>query len=104
MQTKYPFEAIVEKEASNEAPLAPIFESDGRTPNSSRNGSQSTSRSESSSEEIPLLNVRALREIYEASVFALLVTDPTTYEDAATRKEWREAMQEEIAAIERNQT
>jgi Reverse transcriptase (RNA-dependent DNA polymerase)/gag-polypeptide of LTR copia-type/Integrase core domain/GAG-pre-integrase domain/Domain of unknown function (DUF4219)/Zinc knuckle len=46
---------------------------------------------------------RALADLYQAT-HAMLVADPTCFEEAANKEEWNKAMQEEIAAIERNNT
>ncbi|KAJ4754257.1 polyprotein [Rhynchospora pubera] len=46
---------------------------------------------------------RSIHELYEATQI-LYVADPTTYEEASEKKEWCQAMQEELAAIERNNT
>ena len=45
-----------------------------------------------------------MREIYESCSFALAVGDPSKYKKVVTKVEWREVMQEELAAIEKNQT
>ncbi|KAJ4772132.1 polyprotein [Rhynchospora pubera] len=46
---------------------------------------------------------RSIHELYEATQI-LYVADPTTYEEASEKKEWCQAMQEELAAIEKNNT
>ncbi|XP_039132365.1 uncharacterized mitochondrial protein AtMg00820-like [Dioscorea cayenensis subsp. rotundata] len=48
--------------------------------------------------------VRSLKDIYERCTFSLNVTDPSTYEKAVKTEVWREAMREELDAIERNNT
>lgn len=45
-----------------------------------------------------------LREIYESCTLALYVSEPCSYEEAAERSEWRLAMEEEMSAIEKNET
>ena len=55
-------------------------------------------------EETSPLKVKSLREIYESCDFVLIVQDPVTYEEAATKQEWQEAMPEEYAAIQKNNT
>jgi hypothetical protein len=53
--------------------------------------------------DTPVRKVRTVQELYETTQ-VLFVADPTTYEEAAEKEEWRQAMQEELAAIEKNQT
>ncbi|CAH9060191.1 unnamed protein product [Cuscuta europaea] len=62
-----------------------------------------TQDSDSSSSELPR-KVRSLIDIYDSCSFALVVTEPSNYEEAATHTEWTQAMEEEIKAIEKNQT
>lgn len=57
--------------------------------------------SDSSVDTLPTQKVRTLREIYEGCSFALVVTDPSTYEETIKYSEWREAMNDEIKAIDR---
>lgn len=45
-----------------------------------------------------------MREIYENCSFALYVAEPTCFKEAAEIEEWRNAMKEELQAIEQNQT
>ncbi|CAL5340443.1 unnamed protein product [Camellia sinensis] len=59
---------------------------------------------EESSDETPPRKFRSLRDIYESCQFALTVSDPMTYGEAATKEEWQRAMVEELAAIEKNRT
>ncbi|CAL5345664.1 unnamed protein product [Camellia sinensis] len=59
---------------------------------------------EESSDETPPRKFRSLRDIYESCQFALSVSDPMTYGEAATKEEWQRAMVEELAAIEKNRT
>ncbi|KAD3068312.1 hypothetical protein E3N88_36192 [Mikania micrantha] len=40
----------------------------------------------------------------ETQLFALNISDPNTYSEAATKQEWQQAMREEIAALEKNNT
>jgi Reverse transcriptase (RNA-dependent DNA polymerase)/gag-polypeptide of LTR copia-type/Integrase core domain/GAG-pre-integrase domain/Domain of unknown function (DUF4219)/Zinc knuckle len=47
--------------------------------------------------------VRRLSDLYEATT-AMLVADPTCFEEATGKEVWSRAMSEEIAAIERNKT
>lgn len=57
----------------------------------------------SSTETLPR-KFRSLAEIYESCSLALLAADAICYEDAAEQTEWRNAMLEEIQAIEKNST
>ena len=43
-------------------------------------------------------------DIYETCMFALNITDPVTYEEAAQHSNWQSAMKEELLAIEKNKT
>lgn len=61
--------------------------------------SANSSRSRSSTEDIPPLKIITLRELYETSSFALTVTDCTTYEEDAKKREWLEALKEKMLAI-----
>lgn len=70
--------------------------------------------SSSESSDSPPQKTRSIGEIYDQTRrvleedfmdFALLVeNDPVTFEDAAKEGKWREAMQQDIEAIERNKT
>ena len=59
---------------------------------------------EFSSSETPPRKVRTLKSIYKNCSFALSVAEPTSYEEAAKDEVWRQAMKEELAVIERNNT
>ena len=48
--------------------------------------------------------VRLLKDVYESCSFAMNVSDPVTYEDAAKLKVWPDAMGEELATIKKNDT
>lgn len=72
------------------------------TPRSTTEAS-STSYDSSSTEATPR-KVRSLKNIYETCSFALNISDPITYEEAAKEEVWREAMKDELAAIEKNNT
>lgn len=48
--------------------------------------------------------VRTLRDIYESRTFALIVTDPMTYEEAKNSEKWERAMEEEIKSIQKNRS
>ncbi|KAK8935837.1 hypothetical protein KSP39_PZI013998 [Platanthera zijinensis] len=61
--------------------------------------------SESADESSSAHKVRSLQDIYQNDEFALLTTStPTTFEEAIKKEEWKNAMQEEIAAITKNKT
>ena len=77
--------------------------SSDNTPSSERRGNSSSSLDESS-EETPSRKYRSLSETYESCAFALVVSDPTTYEEAAEAEIWQNATKEEIMAIQRNRT
>lgn len=46
--------------------------------------------------------VKSLIEIYESYSFALFLADPSTFEDANKIEGWKQAMNDKIVAIERN--
>lgn len=46
----------------------------------------------------------SLHDTYQHCDFALFASEPTCFEDAVQKKEWNDAMKEEINAIERNKT
>ena len=50
----------------------------------------------------PILKTKSLSEIYERCNYAVL--EPSSYEEASQYEEWRIAMKEEIAMIEKNRT
>ncbi|GJR61824.1 retrovirus-related pol polyprotein from transposon TNT 1-94, partial [Tanacetum coccineum] len=55
----------------------------------------------------PPLKIRTLDDIYadpHAQPYALYASDPVSYKEAVERQEWKQAMKEEMQAIERNQT
>ena len=58
----------------------------------------------SSLETPPPRGYRSLTELYERCTFALMVADPNRFHDAAGEEKWQNAMNEEIAAIEKNGT
>ena len=84
-----------------------------KLPTMTTSGSPSTSNSRSSPREMQQLEniyrtssqkVRSLREIYESCDFALALLEPSCFEEANQKEEWRTAMNEEMTAIEKNQT
>uniref|UniRef100_A0A2N9EW08 CCHC-type domain-containing protein n=1 Tax=Fagus sylvatica TaxID=28930 RepID=A0A2N9EW08_FAGSY len=60
--------------------------------------------SDSNDAESPPRKVRSLSDIYQSCEFALFSSEPQTFEDAIEENVWANAMDEEIASIERNQT
>ena len=72
-------------------------------PTNSSSTSPNSSSNSDSSDETPPRNFRSLTEIYN-STFALFISDPTTFEEAVKKEEWRKAMKEEIKSIEKNET
>ena len=66
----------------------------------------SSSSSGTADDAVPEMQPRkfkTVQELYETTQ-VLLVADPTTYEEASEKQEWRNAMQEEIQSIEKNRT
>lgn len=47
---------------------------------------------------------RVLQDIYESCTFALMVSNPINFEEVARKEEWCKAMEDEIMAIEKNDT
>lgn len=108
-------EETVDSEAS---PNTPSGDSTPLSPSSPFSVSPATSRSEStttsilSPESTAPLKYRSLNDVYDnietvelADELLLLgVDDPVTYEQAVKDKSWRDTMQTEIAAIEKNDT
>ncbi|KAF2320696.1 hypothetical protein GH714_030132 [Hevea brasiliensis] len=82
---------------------APSSPGDNNATNSTSSDSLASSPSTNSSETSPR-KFRSLREIYESCDFAFLVTDPTSFEEAAEQPTWQIAMTEEMQAIEKNST
>nr|GMD05942.1 Retrovirus-related Pol polyprotein from transposon TNT 1-94 [Ipomoea batatas] len=71
-------------------------------PTSPQPGSNTTFSPESTPESWQ--RFRSLRDIYETTNFALSVTDPIFYDDAAREQVWRDAMIEEMNCIQKNNT
>ncbi|GJR77081.1 retrovirus-related pol polyprotein from transposon TNT 1-94 [Tanacetum coccineum] len=73
-----------------------------------RNNSSSSNASSSSSfSDSPPLKIRTLDDIYadpHAQPYALYASDPVSYKEAVERQEWKQAMKEEMQAIERAPT
>jgi hypothetical protein len=61
------------------------------------------SMEDDSNPEYPVRKFRTLQDLYETTQ-VLFVEDPTTYEEAVKKKEWRQAMEEKIITIEKNNT
>ncbi|GKV25633.1 hypothetical protein SLEP1_g35036 [Rubroshorea leprosula] len=68
-----------------------------RIANSNLNG-----RISDTDDDSPILKTKSLEEIYEQCSFT--VDEPSNYAEASTHEEWRNAMQEELSAIEKNVT
>ncbi|KAJ4751816.1 polyprotein [Rhynchospora pubera] len=51
----------------------------------------------------PPQKTKTMQELYETTQ-VLYVADPTTFEEAADKKEWQQAMKNELVAIEQNKT
>uniref|UniRef100_A0A2N9EI16 Integrase catalytic domain-containing protein n=1 Tax=Fagus sylvatica TaxID=28930 RepID=A0A2N9EI16_FAGSY len=60
--------------------------------------------SDSIDAESPPRKMHSLSDIYQSCEFALFSSEPQTFEDAIKENVWANAMNEEIASIERNQT
>lgn len=77
-------------------------DSDSNSDNSP--GRQHGDMSDSSVDISLIQKVRTLREICVGCSFALTVIDPGTYNEAVKAVEWRNAISDEIKAIEKNRT
>ncbi|GKV48447.1 hypothetical protein SLEP1_g55260 [Rubroshorea leprosula] len=66
-----------------------------KTANSNLNG-----RIADTDDDSPILKTKSLEEIYEQCSF--IVDEPSNYAEASKHEEWRNAMQEELTAIEKN--
>ncbi|KAA0059765.1 integrase [Cucumis melo var. makuwa] len=64
----------------------------------------SSSSNDETSDELPSQRFRPMEDIYNSSQFTLMVSDPVSYDEAASKEEWQQAMKEEMAAIEKNGT
>ncbi|KAJ4817458.1 polyprotein [Rhynchospora pubera] len=51
----------------------------------------------------PPQKTKTMQELYETTQ-VLYVADPTTFEEAADKKEWQQAMKNELVAVEQNKT
>ncbi|KAK1364927.1 hypothetical protein POM88_040488 [Heracleum sosnowskyi] len=90
------------------------IEEEGSTPPTPPSNSPPNSSSSSSSSESPPRKTRSMADLYGATRriledefvdFALYANaDPVAFEDAAKENKWRQAMDQEIDAIERNET
>lgn len=66
---------------------------------------QSHSTPSSDSDETPpRRGYRSLSQLLETCQFALSIHDPNTYEEAVEKKDWQQAMMEELQSIEKNKT
>ncbi|KAA0056488.1 Integrase, catalytic core [Cucumis melo var. makuwa] len=79
VMNKTPFEAWYGKN-----PIAPS------TPQSYH----SPSSNDETSNELPSQMFRSMEDIYNSSQFALMVSDPMCYDEAASKEEWQQAMKE----------
>ena len=70
---------------------------------STSSSAESSSSLSNSPNDTPPQKTRSLSEIY-ATTQAMFVVDPIIFEEAAEKEEWTNAMNEEIAAIQRNKT
>ena len=88
--------------------IEPILEPSSPAHNSPHNpnspSSGSSSSSDASSSDSPPPKFRDLKDIYDSCQFALYVSDPTDYDEAAKNQVWQDAMLKEIEAIEKNLT
>ncbi|KAK9111245.1 hypothetical protein Scep_018764 [Stephania cephalantha] len=84
----------------------PTLSSSTTTPSTSTStpSRNSSTTLEESSDETPPARYRSLTDIYASCQFALTVSDPINYGEAAEKEEWRKAMEEEMKAIEKNET
>lgn len=64
----------------------------------------SRSRIAPTDSDSPPLKVRSLQDIYESTSLALFACEPQKYEEAIKDQVWIQAMNEEIATINKNQT
>ncbi|TYK21566.1 Retrovirus-related Pol polyprotein from transposon TNT 1-94 [Cucumis melo var. makuwa] len=64
----------------------------------------SSSSNDETSDELPSQRFRSMEDIYNSSLFALMVSDPVCYDEAANKEEWQQVMKEEMKAIEKNGT
>lgn len=83
---------------SSPTPISTHGESSSATPSRTISGS-----SDVSSPETPPLRYRNLNDIYD-STLALFASDPVSADVALQDVSWKQAMEEEIMAIEKNET
>lgn len=78
------------------------------TPTTPSSTSSQIENEKSSSAELSTPTIhrkyRSLADIYETCGFALMSSDPATYEEARGHAQWEKAMIEEISAINKNNT
>ncbi|KAA0025703.1 putative gag-pol polyprotein, identical [Cucumis melo var. makuwa] len=87
-------------ESSIETPTSTPPSSTPSTPQSYH----SSSSNDETSDKLPSQRFWSMEDIYNSSQFALMVSDPVSYDEAASKEEWQQAMKEEMAAIENNGT
>ncbi|KAL8112746.1 hypothetical protein AgCh_020161 [Apium graveolens] len=95
-----PVEGEADEQLDTESPVNSISSSPVNSPPSTP-GSNTSSGDD---RDIPTRKTRSLAEIYSSCNYALLVTDPILFEEANAQPEWKNAMEEEMLAIERNDT
>lgn len=74
------------------------------SPSGSSNSSPVHDSTPSSNSETPPRKFKSLQEVYESCSFALYVQEPTCFEEAINNEAWKNAMMEEMTAIEHNHT
>ena len=89
--------------SANSSSLTPNSSIPKSSPSLTSKNSTSSSSNESF-DETPLRKFRSLQEIYESCSFALVVSNPITYEEVAKMEEGHNVMKEEMMAIQRNET
>lgn len=50
------------------------------------------------------IRYKSLQEVYDSSSFALIMTDPCSFDEDVQQLDWKRAMDEEIASILKNDT
>ncbi|KAL0551708.1 hypothetical protein IC582_010797 [Cucumis melo] len=97
--------SLVDGELTNDGEQT-VFESSMETPTSTPPSStpstlqsyHSSSSNDETSDELPSQRFRSMEDIYNSSQLALMVSDPVSYDEAASKEEWQQAMKEEMAA------
>ncbi|KAL0556123.1 hypothetical protein IC582_004633 [Cucumis melo] len=105
------YASLVDGELTNDGEQT-VFESSMETPTSTPPSStpstpqsyHSSSSNDETSDQLPSQRFRSMEDIYNSSQFALMVSDPVSYDEAPNKEEWQKTMKEEMAAIEKNGT